>query len=159
MTTLVGKNLLLPKRSCENCTKCCEGYLEGVAHGYKFYPGKPCQFVKNGTGCTIYAQRPKDPCVSFKCMWIMENEFPEWMKPDLSNVIVTYEVINDIPYFNAVEAGSVMSSKVLSWLISYCVSKQVNLRYQVEGGINFLGSPEFLASFSSPTAVVQKEAQ
>ena len=157
MTTLVGKNLLIPKRSCDGCTKCCEGYLEGVSYDYSFYPGRPCQFVKIGVGCSIYSQRPKDPCVDYKCSWILEENFPEWMKPNLVDVIVTKNLINNIPYLNAVEAGSVMSSKVLSWIINYCIARHINLRYQVENGINLLGSPEFLAAIESAPNIKKEE--
>ena len=60
----------MSKRSCGSCTKCCEGWLSGEALGHKFYPGKPCHFIAIGKGCSVYAKRPQEPCVSYKCGWI-----------------------------------------------------------------------------------------
>ena len=41
------------QRNCNNCTKCCEGWLSGEVNGYSFYPGRPCHFMKCD-GCSIY---------------------------------------------------------------------------------------------------------
>lgn len=130
-------------RQCGTCTKCCEGWLNAEALGYKFYQGKPCHFVSIGNGCSIYAKRPKDPCISFKCQWLQNTDIPEWLKPDQINAIIKVGEINNIQYLSVIEAGEVLQSRVLSWLIQYVLSNQLNFVWQIEGGFNWIGSPEF----------------
>jgi len=131
------------KRQCGNCTKCCEGWLEGTIYGKKMYPGKPCHFKKHN-GCSIYNDRPDEPCKSFNCEWLMEKEIPEWMKPEYSNVILSGKQKNGISFVLATEAGSDMRVEVLNWLLNFMIDKKVNLMYQVKGGWNWIGSPEFV---------------
>ncbi len=138
-------------RSCGTCTKCCEGWLSSEALGHTFYPGKPCHFITIGKGCTIYSKRPKDPCQSYKCGWIQNEDIPEWMKPSEINAIIDYRMIDNIPYLNVKEAGSVLSSKVLTWIIKYALERKANLYWEVEGGKNWLGSPEFIKAIQPKT--------
>jgi hypothetical protein len=133
----------MSKRTCGTCTKCCEGWLSGEALGHKFYGGKPCHFIAIGKGCTVYAQRPKDPCVSFKCGWLSNADIPEWFKPDEINAIIKFDEVKGIPRITLIEAGGILESKVLSWFIQYALSKQLNFAWQINGGINWIGSPEF----------------
>lgn len=132
------------KRQCGDCTKCCEGYLSGQANGKSFYNGKPCHFLAIGKGCTIYSTRPKEPCQVYKCAWLMDEEIPEWIKPSEVNAIIDYMGIDGIPYIRVTEAGETLRSDVLSWLIQYVVNTGKNICYQVKGGFNWIGSPEFL---------------
>ena len=133
------------KRECGTCTKCCEGHLVGEALGYPFYPGKPCHFVAIGKGCTVYAKRPKDPCVSYKCGWITNEDIPEWMKPSDINAIIDMRELDGMPYLNIREAGAPMQAKVLSWAFQYILEKGLNAVWEVNDGINWVGSPEFVA--------------
>lgn len=133
----------MEQRKCGSCTKCCEGYLSGEALGYKFYKGRPCHFIAIGKGCTVYAKRPKDPCVSYKCLWLTDKSIPEWIKPELSNVIIDKREIEGHTYIKLFEAGSVISSKVLNWFIQYIIENNINAVWELEGGLNWLGSPEF----------------
>jgi hypothetical protein len=131
------------KRECGNCTKCCEGWLSGQALGHKFYGGRPCHFISTGKGCTVYAQRPKDPCMVFKCEWLNNSNIPEWFKPNEINAIVKISQVNGIEYLSVIEAGIFLQSKVLSWLIQYALTNELNFAWQVEGEFNWLGSEEF----------------
>lgn len=139
------------KRGCESCTKCCEGYLSGEAKGKSFYPGKPCHFISIGKGCSIYTTRPNDPCAIFKCEWLINNEIPEWMKPNEINAIITTSKIKDkeIYYLNVVEAGEPLRSDVLTQLILYTLSNNLNFAWQINGGKNWIGSPEFLEAMKT----------
>ena len=131
-------------RSCNGCTTCCGGWLTGEAHGHKFWPGRKCHFVSEN-GCSIYEQRPHDPCHIFKCSWLINTNFPEWLKPSLSKVIFVERQIKGIDYIMAHEAGGKMDSEVLSWFVMAYVNKQFpNIAYQINGGMNCMGSPEFL---------------
>ena len=135
-------------RECGTCTKCCEGWLTGEALGYKFYPGNPCHFVSIGQSCTVYTKRPKNPCVSFSCEWIKNSDLPEWFKPNKINSILTTEKIEEILYLKLTQAGSQLDSKVLSWLFKYVLEHNFNFVWQIAGGINWIGSPEFTEAFS-----------
>jgi hypothetical protein len=45
----------------------------------------PCKYCNNG--CTIHDNQPEDSC-DFNCGWLMDNTVPEYMRPDLSGVII-----------------------------------------------------------------------
>jgi hypothetical protein len=129
-------------RECDGCTKCCEGWLEGEAYGHAFFKGRPCFFLAKS--CTIYESRPEKPCRSFVCGWKAEDTFPQWMKPNLVNAIINKVSHDNIPYYVLVEAGSKLDSSVLSWMIQWALNTNNNLLYYIDGGINRVGSREFL---------------
>lgn len=131
------------KRECGSCTKCCEGWITGEALGYKFDLGKPCHFIAIGKGCTVYANRPKDPCINYKCGWLSNPDIPEWMKPDSANCIVSYKNDNGIIFMELTEAGQTLRSDVLSWTIQYALSNNINFVWTINGGANWIGSAEF----------------
>jgi hypothetical protein len=131
------------KRQCGTCTKCCEGWLTTKVLGHKMYPGKPCHFISISKGCTIYAKRPKDPCVSFNCGWLENTDIPEWMNPNEINAIIKFDNIQGVNFMSVVEAGETLQSKVLSWLIQYAVNHKLNFIWHINGHSNWIGSPEF----------------
>lgn len=131
------------KRSCGTCTKCCEGWLKGEALGYRFHQGKPCHFVSIGKGCTVYEKRPKDPCSTYTCSWLKNEEIPEWMKPSEINAILDFQITDGVEYMRVTEAGLVLDSRVLTWVIQYALSKNINLTWTVNGWKSWIGSTEF----------------
>jgi hypothetical protein len=139
------------KRECGSCTKCCDGTLTGEALGHKFFKGKPCHYVALGKGCTVYANRPKHPCVEYKCVWLQNPDVPEWMKPNEVNALLNASNLNGIPYINLLESGETLRSDVLTWTIQYAITNNLNLMWEVNGGKHWIGSPEF------NQAVLQKE--
>lgn len=132
-------------RECGTCTKCCEGYLSGNIKGKSFYSGKPCHFVALGKGCSIYEERPKEPCISYKCSWLVDENIPEWFKPNEINAIVDVRKIQNISYLNVVEAGEKLRPEVLSWLILYALNNKLNFQWTIDNGSNYIGSSEFLS--------------
>ena len=134
-------------RSCGTCTKCCEGHLSGVVRGIPFSPGKPCHFVKINTGCSIYEDRPDKPCESFKCVWLTELDFPEWLKPSLSNVMFVPSKIDSHDYIYALESGAELDTKTLSWAVSYMWSKKLNFAWQHRGDWSAIGSDGFVRAY------------
>jgi len=126
-----------PQRSCDGCTACCQGTLSGSAHGHDFYPGKPCFFVTE-KGCGIYENRPADPCKNFKCDWLEHDYLPMWFRPDLSKIIVTKRKIDDEIWVSVAEAGQKMDSSVLSWMLIWAANNKHNIRYQIDGGWNWI---------------------
>jgi hypothetical protein len=111
--------------------------------GEKIYPGKPCHFIAIGKGCTVYEKRPKEPCQSYKCAWLTNSEIPEWMKPNEIDAIIDMRQIKEFEYINLREAGNPMQAKVLNWLFQYILKNGLNAVWQVNGGVNWCGSPEF----------------
>ena len=134
-------------RSCDGCTKCCEGYLTGEIHGHKMYPGRPCHF-KCKTGCEIYEQRPERPCKSYVCEWLVDPNIPGWFKPNEINAIVTKrKLTNGMEFWDVAEAGEKLKVEVLNWLLHRSLIYGTNIVYHIDGGKNVLGSPEFQSSF------------
>jgi len=136
------------KRECGTCTKCCEGYLSGEALGHTFYKGKPCHFIAIGKGCTVYAKRPKDPCISYKCSWLTNEDIPEWMKPSDIDAIIDMRYIEQHQFISLKEAGSPMQSRVLSWFFQYILKNGLNAVWEIDNGLNWVGTPEFTQLFS-----------
>jgi hypothetical protein len=146
------------KRSCGDCTRCCEGWLHADIHGREMMLGKPCHFVTLGKGCTIYKERP-ELCKDFQCEWLRNDDLPEWYKPDLSSLIVRTLKLDQkdkdpIYYLEVMECGKTIDAKHLNWIVTYCLNNGYNLRYQIEGGWNLLGSKEFLLFGREPEEVV-----
>lgn len=75
------------------------------------------------------------------------------MKPNLIDAIITEKEIEGIPYLHVKEAGSVLSSKVLTWLVITSLANKGNLYWEVEGGSNWIGSPEFIQAMNKPTTL------
>lgn len=139
----------MSKRSCGTCTKCCEGYLTGEALGHTFYGGKPCHFIAIGKGCTVYEKRPKDPCVSYKCAWLTNEDIPEWMRPSDIDAIIDMRQIGEHQYLSLKEAGNPMQSRVLSWFFQYVLKTGMNAIWEVNGGLSWVGNPEFNSLMAS----------
>jgi hypothetical protein len=131
-------------RSCGGCTKCCEGWLAGEVRGYNFNPGKPCHF-KAAHGCSIYEDRPEKPCRAYNCEWLVNEDIPLWLKPSEVNALITKMTKNDQTWLEVIEAGEPLRADVLSFMIMYCLNKQINLKYFLKGGANKIGDVSFLA--------------
>lgn len=138
-------------RECGSCTKCC-GWLSGEVFGHKFWPGRKCHYVTDN-GCSIYEQRPENPCKAFKCMWLgtanfpLENDtIPMWVKPNESNVILIWRENKnpDLSFMQVLEAGAPITADTLSWAIQYALNNKLNLFYQVNSGWNKIGNQLFL---------------
>lgn len=142
-------------RNCDGCTSCCEGWLQGQAHGHHYWPGRKCFFLKEN-GCSIYKDRPQNSCIDYKCAWLLRPDIiPEWMKPNRCNAILTFREVDGIPFIDLTETGKKLDSTVLSWLFfKYQDGTFPNIRYMIEGGVNYFGTKEFLEKI---TGVVKSE--
>lgn len=135
-------------RTCDGCTKCCEGWLTANIYGEEMYPGKPCQFVDEGIGCKIYKKRPEDPCKTFQCVWRAAEFVPEQFSPKETGVIIVEQNIDGIPYLSAIFAGSEIKTDMLSWLVSYGVGRQLNMEWTVGGVPHHIGRVEFIQAMA-----------
>lgn len=131
------------QRSCGECTRCCEGWLKASINGKRMCAGKPCHYL--GKSCTIYEDRPDDPCREYTCEWLDNPDLPEWMKPNLSNVIITRKTTPDdkLTYCEVVETGRLIESTTLNWIIHWALQNKVNIVYEVQGQMYKLGNAEF----------------
>lgn len=143
------------KRECGTCTKCCEGWLSSTIYGNPMHKGRPCFYLDIcNSKCSIYQKRPQDPCRDYSCAWLTdENEvFPMWMKPNLSNVIVSQKGFQkdgkDFHYYEVIEAGKKIESEVLNWIIHWALGSGINIVYEVAGNKFIFGEPEFAESLS-----------
>lgn len=130
-------------KTCGTCTKCCEGWLTGNIKGHEMYPGKPCYFIEIGKGCTIYNDRPKDPCKDFSCGWLDIDSMPDEFKPENSGVIMYHKFILDHFYWSIVPAPNKPSPELLTWAIIYALSNNQNIVWLIGEKYYWIGSQEF----------------
>lgn len=110
------------------------------------YRGRKCFFMKKN-GCSIYENRPENPCKNYLCAWMTdEDKIPEWLKPSEANVICTWRHISEIneKYLEITECDSKMSVEVLSWIVHFHIESNHNILYHIDGGRNYLGSNKFI---------------
>lgn len=143
-------------RSCEGCTKCCSGTLtatiniESRSTAHEMKPGTPCVFVQIGKGCSVYSERPDDPCRTFRCQYLVDEMVPEEMKPSRSNIILTVEeVMPNVEYIIAHESGGVLEGDNLKWVESLYDNYAVNASWTVNGKMHYQGDATFTAKMLS----------
>lgn len=105
--------------------------------------GKPCHFLGAG-GCTIYADRPADPCRGFVCGWLRnDSPFPESFRPDLIGVILMAKPWRDRVAYVLVSAGRAPDAALLEWMREYSARTGTPFLFNLEGRPRGYGSPEF----------------
>ena len=134
-------------RECGECVQCCTGTLHATIHGYPIDRGRPCHFL-GGNGCTIYEKRDT-VCREFRCAWLKDDatNIPEWMRPDLSKVIITEANWGENNQHQCLifhESGQKIDSTILNWIYMYCSSKNICADIQVDGIWYQMGPPEFV---------------
>ena len=134
-------------RKCGDCTKCCEGTLEAIIFDKPLRTGLKCHFLEKA--CTIHSERPY-ACREYFCVWMRDNKriLPEWMKPNLSNVIITqryWGAENNKVYWDLVECnGTKIDSTVLNWVLMHCSQNNISIKYRIAGGVYYHSvDPEF----------------
>jgi hypothetical protein len=80
----------MAERSCGNCTLCCK--LLRVPELAK-PAGEWCSACRRGQGCGGYARRPPS-CRNFECFWLLDDGFPDELRPDRCGVVIAF---NDDP--------------------------------------------------------------
>jgi hypothetical protein len=135
-------------RECGTCTKCCDGWLTATIRGHDMFPGKPCFFVEQGIGCKDYENRPEDPCKTYSCFWLKNEEMPDHFKPELSGVILNFNTAEGIPYLVMNPAPEKPSPELLSWTFIHVINNDYNFKWRLnkEYQWNWIGSTEFCAA-------------
>ncbi len=80
----------MSERVCGPCTLCCQFFAVPEID-------KPTgQWCKHCTadGCAIHAERPQ-PCRNFQCFWLMDDSFPEDLRPDRCGIVVSFNEDHD----------------------------------------------------------------
>jgi hypothetical protein len=137
-------------RSCDGCTKCCEGHLTANIYGYEMGPGKPCHFVSK-KGCSIYDMRPHNPCKGFKCLWKKNGAVPLEFKPDLVDMIIIETSVDGIAYAHIVPAGKEITLEILDWAVGAVNSGRINnIVYKKDGNTRVISrDPAFIDKYFS----------
>lgn len=130
-------------KECNNCTKCCEGWLAGNIGGLPMHPGKPCFFVDINKGCKVYSGRPKNPCKDFLCAWIVIEEMPEQFKPDNSGVLAVKKKNNGNPYIAIYKAPNNPTDEYISWITDYTLKNNYGLLWYFDDQVKWIGNSEF----------------
>ena len=114
------------ERQCNGCTKCCDGTLSANIRGHEMYPGKPCFFLDDlNNRCSDYENRPYQPCKVFRCGWLQDddNSIPEWMKPDISNVLILSKLFDGKKIFTLRQCGSNIEPKTIAWFFQWALER------------------------------------
>lgn len=100
-------------RSCDGCTKCCEGWLTANIYGFEMNPTNgACRFLAK-SGCGIYAVR-EPLCKNFQCDWKENTAIPEYLKPDKCNAIIMTKRLENYRYYRIITAG-IVKKYVYEW--------------------------------------------
>lgn len=82
---------LVPGRSCENCTLCCNVLAIAALD-------KPrlvwCQHCAVGAGCNIYSARPQE-CRDFYCAYRYSAHLGEEWRPRDCGIVVNFEAVHN----------------------------------------------------------------
>ena len=132
-------------RSCNGCTKCCEGYLSAEINEKKVDKNNPCYLVNIGKGCNDYENRPELPCKVFQCEWLVNELIPENLKPSKSNTIILKRYTDQNTYLELIEAGEKLNSEVLTWAIQYALedNDNSNILWNIDDKKHWLGNDNF----------------
>ena len=90
--------------------------MTATIRGHAMRPGTPCHFL-GATGCTIYDERPHDPCRTFFCAWRLQgNPFPDAFRPDRIGAIVLALRWRDRVAYCLVTDGREPDAGMLDWM-------------------------------------------
>lgn len=105
--------------------------------------GVACHF-RGEAGCTIYPDRPPNPCKSFECEWLRQGSLiPEEFRPDRVGAIIIEKLWRDRVALKLVSAGCNPDPKLLDWMRTYSAEHQTPFVYEMDGVWRGFGMPEF----------------
>lgn len=92
-------------RSCGNCTLCC---LFMKVPEYNSLEYEYCTNCIPNVGCSIYVGR-RDVCKKFGCLWWLQEQIPEYLRPDRCGVMFEITALPDLIF------GYVHPDRPLVW--------------------------------------------
>jgi hypothetical protein len=130
-------------RSCGTCTACCDGWLKATIRGHEMKPGTPCHFRGKGC-CTIYDERPADPCRGFVCGWLAPGSpFPDTFRPDKLGIIIKAESWRTRRVYVLHYAGRDPDESVLAAMREISNTTGACIRFVLNGRPVYFGPVEF----------------
>lgn len=129
-------------KECGSCNKCCDGSLTAEINGFLMTIGKPCPAL-DGV-CTVYKDRPLEPCQTYKCQWLAHEDIPLWVKPEHSGAILDTRLAKSgVWYLKLTQAHDMLySAELLSWAIEYSQHNKVPLIWTVGETVGHVGDEE-----------------
>lgn len=121
------------RRTCGECTACCDGWVEGTIRGHEMKSGVRCFFVGAG-GCSIYEERPRSPCRTFVCGWLLpDSPFPEAFRPDRLGVMIIPLAWRGGPAWLLKHAGRDADTALLDWMRAFSLRTGQPFFYEQAG--------------------------
>ena len=131
------------ERQCGTCTACCDGWVEGTIRGHEMKPGVACHFRGEGC-CTIYEERPQDPCRRFVCGWLAQGSpFPDSFRPDRLGVMIVRTKWRERPAYILKSAGRDPDEALLAWMRGFSSRQGAPFFYEQAGERFGFGPPDF----------------
>lgn len=117
-------------KECGTCKECCKGALTIQVPGCFVKDGNHCPHLdlsKKIEGCKIYSDRPRG-CATYDCWWKRDESIPDFLKPDVSKVLVTIREKDGFEFLDVMPtAGNEMPFDSLSHVIRYSVLTGKNI--------------------------------
>lgn len=145
MKTTDNSHTTTTTRSCGDCAKCCQGWLQTIVLEIKIDLDQPCPYCTDDH-CSIHATRPEDPCRIFFCGWAeADSRLPQWMQPSQCGVIVLTgrSSWRGHPVDVLVSAGRDPDEKLLSWFHAHSRQHLRPFIYQQQEQWFGFGPPAF----------------
>lgn len=122
-------------KSCDGCTRCCEGWLTTKVYDFEIGPNTgACRFL-GSSGCNIYQVRLDDPCKVFQCGWKENNNIPNFMKPDISDVIILVRYVEKFMFYRLVKCSNNLKKEVVDWAKEFSKKGNNILAYDNDGNL------------------------
>jgi uncharacterized cysteine cluster protein YcgN (CxxCxxCC family) len=125
-------------RNCDGCVACCNGTLSAMIGDHEVYRGSPCPHIScEKLNCSIYNDRP-EVCKQFRCLWLIQDDIPEWMKPSNSGILLIYRPTPDptadkgLLHAHVVEGSKATAAIVMS-VVYYAYRNDWTLKFIFDG--------------------------
>jgi hypothetical protein len=105
-------------------------------------------------GCSIYSNRPHNPCKGFKCVWKENRTVPKEFKPNTIDMIMTNGYLDGIHYVHIVPAGQEITVDVLDWAITAVNGGEIkHIVYQKNNKAKIISQdPDFITKYKEHLA-------
>jgi hypothetical protein len=131
--------VLVPGRSCGDCTICCTVMAIDRPDMQK-QAGNTCRYCKGG--CTIYETR-FELCRTYHCGWRQLPILDESWRPDRSGVLVEFEAADKEVGLNLTLVGNPLKTVRQPWFIDFIITgirNQLPLELGIPGPKGYQGA-------------------
>lgn len=141
-------------KQCGPCRECCRGVLDVEILGQSVGKGLACKFLNLDPkipACGIYRDPHKPKiCGEYQCWWLLNEDVPEFLRPDLSNMLITVRMLDHHQYIDVVPTvDSSIPFESLSLILRFASTNKLNIvwkdhAWNPDAKIFWMGSPEFM---------------